>query len=143
MRTATCFTLVAVGAILAFAVTGHLSFLNVQVTGLIIMATGVAGFFLPAPGEGGWLRRRIVLRRGARGPMVGQVEETRYPPYVLNPGAPGPTGAEPVVWEEPEGSGPGIFADLAGGDVTVEHEDPIADQFPPAGPRVTEEYIEE
>jgi hypothetical protein len=143
MRTATSFTLLAIGAILAFAVTGDLSFLNVQITGLILMATGVAGLFLPGPTQG-WLRRRIILRRGSRGPVVGQVEETRYPPYILNPGAPVPAGVDSgVVWEEPEGSVPSLLSDLEGGDVTVEHESPVVDHLPPADPQVVEEYIEE
>jgi len=47
MKTATGLALVAVGAILAFAVTGHPSFLNVQVAGWVIMLTGVAGMLGP------------------------------------------------------------------------------------------------
>jgi hypothetical protein len=87
MRTATSLALLAVGAILTFAVTGHPSFLNLQIVGVVIMATGVAGLFLRKSSQG-WLRRRTVLRRGTRGPVVGHVDETRYPPYVmLNPGA--------------------------------------------------------
>jgi hypothetical protein len=87
MRTASCLTLLAIGAILTFAVTGHPSFLNLQVAGLVIMMTGVAGLFLPRRANG-WLRRRTVLQKGTRGPVVGQIEETRYPSYVvLNPRA--------------------------------------------------------
>jgi hypothetical protein len=63
MRTASCLTLLAIGAILTFAVTGHPSFLNLQVAGLVIMATGVAGLFLPRRGSG-WLRRWTVLCKG-------------------------------------------------------------------------------
>jgi hypothetical protein len=90
MRTASCLTLVAIGAILTFAVTGSPSFLNLQVAGVVIMATGVAGMFARKPSQG-WLRRRIVLRdRTRNGRIVGRVEETRYPPYVmLNPAASG------------------------------------------------------
>jgi hypothetical protein len=82
MRTATGLTLVAVGAILTFAVTAHPSFLNLQVAGVVIMIVGVAGLFLRKPAQG-WLRRRTVLRRGVAGPVVGRVEEKRYPPYVM------------------------------------------------------------
>jgi len=92
MRTATSLALVAIGAILTFAVTAHPSFLNLQIAGVVIMATGVAGLFLRKPSQG-WLRRRTILRRGAGGPVVGRVDETRYPPYVmLNPGASGSRG---------------------------------------------------
>jgi hypothetical protein len=88
MKTVTCLTLIAIGAIFTFAITAHPSFLNLQVAGLVVMATGVAGLLLPRRGQEGWLRRRMVLRKGARGPVVGHVEETRYPPYImLNPGA--------------------------------------------------------
>lgn len=64
MKTATGLALVAVGAILAFAVTGHPSFLNVQVAGWVIMLTGVAGMLVPRRGYG-WLRRRVVRRPAA------------------------------------------------------------------------------
>ena len=83
MRTASGLTLVALGAILAFAVKGHPSFLNIQIVGWIIMLTGIVGMAIPRRSYG-WLRRRMVLRRGPRGrPVVGRVEETRYPPYVM------------------------------------------------------------
>ena len=88
MKPASGLTLVALGAILAFAVSGHPWFLNVQVAGWVIMLTGVAGMAIPRRGYG-WLRRRLVLRRGPDGrPVVKQAEEQRYPPYViLNPRA--------------------------------------------------------
>jgi len=87
MRTATGLTLVAIGAILALAVRGHPWFLNIQVVGWIVILTGIAGMFVPRRGYG-WLRRRMVLRRGPAGrPVVHGVEEKNYPPYIaLNPG---------------------------------------------------------
>jgi len=95
MRTASGLALVALGAILAFAVTGHPSFLNIQVVGWVIMLTGIAGMAIPRRGYG-WLRRRMVLRRGPGGaPVINRVEETRYPPYImLNTGS---AGTEPVM----------------------------------------------
>ena len=86
MKTANGLMLVALGAILAFAVRGHPSFLNIQVAGWVIMLTGVAGMVLPRRGYG-WLRRRMVLRRGPHDrPVVNRFEEAHYPPYVmLNP----------------------------------------------------------
>jgi hypothetical protein len=87
MRTATSLALIAIGAIFTFAVSAHPSFLNLQIAGVVIMATGVAGLFLRKPTQG-WLRRRTTLRRGAGGPVVGHVDEKRYPQYVmLNPAA--------------------------------------------------------
>jgi hypothetical protein len=62
MRTASGLALVAIGAILAFAVTASPSFLNLQVTGWVIMLTGIVGMVVPRRGYG-WLRRRVVVRR--------------------------------------------------------------------------------
>jgi hypothetical protein len=62
MRTATGLALLAVGAILAFAVTSSPSFFNFQIAGWVLMLTGVAGLLVPRRGYG-WLRRRVVVRR--------------------------------------------------------------------------------
>ena len=61
MRTATGLALIAIGAILAFAVTTSPSFLNLQVAGWILILTGVAGLFVPRRGYG-WMRRVVVRR---------------------------------------------------------------------------------
>ena len=133
MKIATSLTLLAIGAILTFAVSSSPSFLNLQVVGVIVMAVGVAGLLIPRRGQQGWLRRRIVLRRGARGPVVGQVEETKYPPYIMvNPDAePGQSDGHP----EP-------------GDLTSTIPDAAAarqaaDQAPAADTEVVEEYLQE
>jgi hypothetical protein len=131
MRTASCLTLIAIGAIFTFAVTAHPSFLNLQIAGVVIMATGVAGLLIPRRNQPGWLRRRTVLRRGPRGPVVSRVDETRLPPYVmLNP------AASP---RESNGAQPG--------DLTT--PDPAAETIPDLPAEsvmeedVAEEYIEE
>jgi hypothetical protein len=87
MKTATALTLVAIGAILAFAVTAHLRFLDLQVVGWVLIVTGVVGFFIPRGGYG-WLRKRVVVRRNPRGGLVRTVEAAPNAPYVLNPGPP-------------------------------------------------------
>lgn len=69
MRTASGLALVAIGAILAFAVTTSPSFLNLQITGWVIMLTGVAGIVVPRRGYG-WLRRRVVVRRPSRSAVM-------------------------------------------------------------------------
>ena len=148
MRTATSLALIAIGAIFTFAVTAHPSFLNLQIAGVVIMATGIAGLFLRRPTQG-WLRRRTILRRGASGPAVGQVDEKRYPPYVmLNPAAdpeqvdrnghqPGDLTADQAV--EPEYSDETApIPDLPAEDV-AEEGDPAA----PQAAEVVEEYIQE
>jgi|SRR5215469_13932189 len=143
MRTASCLTLIAIGAILTFAVTAHPSFLNLQIAGVVIMATGVAGLLLPRRNQTGWMRRRTILRRGPRGRVVGEVDETRLPPYVmLNPGASG---------QEADGSQPGdvtmrqaaaqTIPDLHADDLAVEHV--MVDDPPAAASEIVEEYVEE
>lgn len=87
MRTATGLCLIALGAILAFAVNGHPSFLNIQVVGWVVMLTGLAGMLVPRSGYAA-VRRRIVRRRTGPGGPVTEVDERRYPPYIkLNPNA--------------------------------------------------------
>jgi hypothetical protein len=63
MRTATGLALVAIGAILAFAITASPSFLNLQVAGWILILTGVAGLVVPRRGSG-WMRRVVRRPRG-------------------------------------------------------------------------------
>jgi len=71
MKTGAGLGLVAVGAILAFAVTAHPSGLNLQAAGWVLIVVGLAGMFVPRRGYG-WLRRRMVIpsrtvvRRGSR-----------------------------------------------------------------------------
>ena len=144
MRTASGLTLLAIGAIFTFAITAHPSFLNLQVAGVVIMIVGVAGLFLRKPAEG-WLRRRTILRRGAAGPVVGHVDEKRYPPYVMiNSSPPG----------EGNGGQPGDLtadeAEPAPADATtpipdLPDEDLVAERPPANHPaaEVVEEYIEE
>jgi hypothetical protein len=60
MKTATSLALIAIGAILAFAITGSPSFLNLQVVGWVLMATGAVGAVVPRRGYG-WLRRSLVV----------------------------------------------------------------------------------
>ncbi len=127
MRTASCLTLLAIGAILTFAVTGHPSFLNLQVAGLVIMATGVAGLFLPRRGSG-WLRRRTVLRKGTRGPVAGEAGETRYPPSImLNPGA--LPSDQPGTFAGHE-AGPPTIPEVPGEDLAAERESPVIASAP-------------
>src|SRR5258708_21917388 len=88
MGTSSCHPLMGSGAICPCAATAHPSFLSLQIAGVVIMAAGVAGLLLPGRRQQGGLRRRTILRRGPRGPVAGQVDEPRLPPYVmLNPGA--------------------------------------------------------
>ena len=76
---------IGVGAILAFAVTANTSVFNLHVAGYVIMLIGILGLVVPRRGYE-WLGRRLYVRRTRRWPG-GRVEESTYPPYVLqNPG---------------------------------------------------------
>ena len=105
MRTATGLTVIAFGAILAFAVTATTPLVNVQVVGWVLIVTGALGMAIPKKGYG-WLRRRLVLRPGPRGPVVSRVDETRYPRSIIRyPDAtptaddePGSRGWRPGGW---------------------------------------------
>lgn len=88
MRTATGLTLIAVGAILAFAFTASPPGFNIHVAGVVILLTGLAGLVIRRKGYG-WLRKRMVIRpraRSRRGRYGTVVEETRYAPYVMHEG---------------------------------------------------------
>jgi hypothetical protein len=151
MRTATSLALVAIGAILTFAVTASPAYLNLHIAGVVIMLTGVAGLFLRKPSQG-WLRRRTTLRRGRGGPVVGHVDETRYPPYVmLNPGADESrsNGLQPGDLTMAEGAGAAeetaplrdLPAEELAEDLRAEPADPERPGTPVS--EVVEEYIDE
>ncbi|HWG62020.1 MAG TPA: hypothetical protein VG253_09945 [Streptosporangiaceae bacterium] len=62
MKTASGLALIAVGAILAFAVQSSPSWFSFQAAGWVLIVVGLAGMFVPRRGYG-WLRRRVVVRR--------------------------------------------------------------------------------
>jgi hypothetical protein len=80
MKTGVGLALVAVGAILAFAVTTNTSVFNLHTAGWVLIIVGLIGIAIPRRGYG-WVGRRVFtrqtrFRRGAR------VEEITYPTYV-------------------------------------------------------------
>jgi hypothetical protein len=98
MRTATGLTLLAIGAILAFAVTTNTSVFNLNVAGYILMLVAIAGLVIPRKRYTS-LSRRFVRRRTRVLPngQVVETEDTAVPPYLTqNPGSPAlddlPTG---------------------------------------------------
>ena len=83
MKIGSSLALICIGAILAFAVTGRISFINLHTAGWVLMLVGVIGLLLPNR-TAGWLGRRLLVRRTYPG---GRVEHIPVPPYVArNPG---------------------------------------------------------
>lgn len=119
MRTATGLTVIAIGAILAFAVTTATPLVNVHIVGWVLILTGLAGIFVPRKGYG-WLRRRMVLRPGGRNKVVTSDDEPRGPRSIVARPLPGETPAGLAGLGGPRRSGTDTFtSDL---DAPVETE---------------------
>ena len=80
MKTGTGLAVVAVGAILAFAVTANTSVLNLNTVGWVLMVIGVIGLAIPRRGYA-WVGRRLLVRQARWRPRK-RVEEVVYPTYV-------------------------------------------------------------
>jgi hypothetical protein len=81
MKTGTGLALVAIGAILAFAVTANTSFLNLNTAGWVLMVIGVLGLAIPRRGYA-WVSRRLFVRQARWRPRKRVEEEVIYPAYV-------------------------------------------------------------
>lgn len=99
MRTGIALTLLAIGAILAFAVTTNTAVFNLHIAGVVLMLTGLAALLLPQRSRA-WLNRRLVQRRTrrSRNGTVVETQETTYPPYVVtaSPGIEAPESDLPT-----------------------------------------------
>jgi hypothetical protein len=140
MKTASGLTLIAVGAVLAFAVNGHPWFLNLQVVGWILMIIGVIGMVIPRRGYG-WLRRQMVVRRTPEGRPALGVREKRYPPYIMiNPAAAGVAGSTPeaATAQMPEMPTDSEAESWSGADATV-----VRDPTVVPDKETVEEFFEE
>jgi hypothetical protein len=84
MRTATGLAIVALGAVLAFAINGHPSYFNIQVAGWVVMLTGVRGIVIPRRGYG-WMRTRLTYQRRPR-PVSSHAGTERDSLMVTGPG---------------------------------------------------------
>lgn len=111
MRTGASLALIALGAILAFAVTANTSFLNLHTVGYVCMIVGIVGLYLRSRG---WGTRQFLVRRSRTVPvsatpasatapgstMPGSVvtEERDVPRYMkTNPGTAPARAGLPVV----------------------------------------------
>ena len=82
MKTGVGLALIAVGAILAFAVTTNTSVFNLHTAGWVIMIIGAFGLAVPRRGYG-WVGRRLFVRQ-ARWRPGNRVEEVTYPAAYVN-----------------------------------------------------------
>ncbi len=94
MKTAPSLTLIAVGGIIAFAITAHLAFLNLQVTGWVLILTGITGGIMT---RNSWLRRILAASR----PGTSTAGGTRQQPPRPAPGSQ-PTAAPDATPAEHE-----------------------------------------
>jgi hypothetical protein len=129
MKTATALALVAIGAILAFAVTATPPVFNLHIAGWVLMATGMVGVLMRRTGYG-WVRRRLIFPRGSRRSPMSVIEGPTYPPYVKrNPG----TSAQRAGLGDVPNIGPGSV---------VEETVPI-DEVEPVDAEIVEEVYDE
>jgi len=107
MKTATALALIAIGAILAFAITKQPSFLNLHIAGWVLMVTGVVGLLVPRR-RYGWLSSKIV-KRGGKAEQAVTVEEVEVEPSFSPLLAPGGidtrTIADPAADQPPKSRG--------------------------------------
>ena len=81
MRTGTGLAVIAIGAILAFAVTTNTSVFNLHTAGWVLMIVGVIGLAIPRRGYA-WVGRRLFVRQARWRPRNRVAEEVIYPAYV-------------------------------------------------------------
>jgi hypothetical protein len=80
MKTGVGLAVIAIGAILAFAVTANSSVFNWNTAGWVLMIVGIAGLAIPRRGYG-WVGRRLFVRQ-ARWRPGNRIEEVTYPTSV-------------------------------------------------------------
>ena len=80
MKTGAGLALIAVGAILAFAVTTNTSVFNLHTAGWVLIIVGIIGIAIPRRSYG-WVGRRVRTQRTHWRPNAG-VEDVTYPAYV-------------------------------------------------------------
>src|SRR5215469_5523550 len=98
MNRATSLTVIAIGAIFAFAVSVRLKFLNLQIVGFILMVTGAAGLLLERRSRD-WLRRTVIVRNSpdiSQSRRRGPAQIPAAPPAEPRSQPPGEPPTEPL-----------------------------------------------
>ncbi len=104
MRPGTGLTIIAIGAILAFAVQSSPSWFNIQIAGWVIMVTGVVGLLLSRSDYRQWVRR-VVIRRWPGTTVARHDGEPQ--PRALGPGRNGTRQDPRPTTEAPDRTIPG------------------------------------
>jgi hypothetical protein len=86
MKTGMGLALIAIGAILAFAVTTNTSVFNLHTAGYVLIVIGILGIAIPRRGYG-WVGRRMFVRQTSWRPGR-RVEEVNYPNYDVSENPP-------------------------------------------------------
>ena len=86
MKTGMGLALIAIGAILAFAVTTNTSVFNLHTAGYVLIIIGILGIAIPRRGYG-WVGRRMFVRQTSWRPGR-RVEEVNYPNYDVSENPP-------------------------------------------------------
>ena len=136
MKTGPALALIAVGAILAFAVHAHLRFFSFQIAGWVIMLTGIAGLVIPRRGHS-WLRRVTRRPRAA----AGADDDRRLRRVTRRPRAAagsGGGGRLPIGWTFRRRPNPSVVPSLPPDPVL---EEPVDSTVP--GPVLPGETVEE
>jgi hypothetical protein len=133
MKTATSLTLIAIGAILAFAVTAEPSFFSFHIAGWVLIVIGVVGVVLPRRGYG-WLRRRLVLTGNGRRVVIDRGQRPRRLPKLLQNG---------VITRQPENVIAGEPFDMFADDPLDTLADGPVDASEAVERDTIEQYIEE
>jgi hypothetical protein len=95
MKTGPALALIAVGAILAFAVHADLRLFSFQIAGWVIMLAGIAGLVIPRRGYS-WVRRVTRRPRAAAGPD--RDRRLRRPTRRPRAAGAGGAGRLPIGW---------------------------------------------
>jgi hypothetical protein len=83
MKPMPALALIAVGAILAFAVNAHGGVISWSSVGWVLILTGIAGVLLPYLLPQRWVRRRVTRREGERRMPVGWTFRRRPDPRLV------------------------------------------------------------
>ena len=101
MKRSAALALIAVGAILAFAVRAPGGVISWSSVGWVLILTGIAGVLLPylLPQRSA-SSRRVTRRRGQRRPPVGWAFRRRPDPRLVTVSRPAESGADEVITTE-------------------------------------------